>query len=294
MRNNIIVLLLSILSSNVFGQNIDFNIVVLDTSKHFNSSPYANDRLDDNIVIDCDSIFKETFRWSPLSVDCPKFTEAIWLKRTIKGSCLTKIENAVIIDSTKRTVTWNTIVKSANCKSKDIRHIAIQIPTPPNDFEVLFDTVFLKQEDKSNDIISTNLKKSYFQCIPPSLSQITSLLGSSRVVIDNDSLFNNWKKEGMNCKKPDFSKYLILAGSYGGDCHMRLIPHIFFDPITNTLVLYAYNIWGGCRAGGNKSFVILAERPKEKFSVVFQEIQLESSFEYKQHINQTKDVDNKK
>ncbi len=280
-----------ILSSSVFGQNLDFDIVVLDTCEHFNPSPFTSARLDSNIVIDSDSVFKEVFRWSQFTLGSPRFKEAIWLKRTIRGSCLTKIENAVIIDSTKRTVTWNTIVESANCKSNDTRHIVIQVPTPPSDFEILFDTILSKHELEPNNTINDKLEVSSLQCDFETPFRFLSISG---IVINNDNLFTYWKKkEGINCEKPDFSKKVMLAGSYGGDCMMRLIPHLSFDPVTNTLVLNVYNIWGGCRAGGNKSFAILVGKPKQYFNVVFQEIQLESWSEYKQHINQTKKVDNK-
>ena len=266
MKNNIIILLLSILSGNVFGQNINFDIVVLDTSEHFNPSRYASTLFDSDIVINNDSVFKEVFRRSPFTIGRPKFTEVIWLKRTIRGSCLTKINNAVIVDSIKRTVTWNTTVESANCKSKDIRHIVLQIPTPPNGFEVLFDTIILKSG--SNDTIINKQGISSFQYNTPT-SSLSPFLSSLGIVINNDSLFTHWKKKGMLHEKPDFEKEMILAGSYRGDCHMRLMPHTFFDSLTNTLVLNVYNIYGGCRAGGGKSIAIKVEKPKGDFSVVF-------------------------
>ena len=293
MKNKIVIFILC-LSSNLIGQHIDFNIVVLDTSEHFNPSPYSNARFDSNLIIDHDSIFKEVFYWSPFTVGRPKFKEAIWLKRSIHGSCLSNIKNTVTIDSIKRTVTWNASIQSQNCKSKETRHIVIQIPTPPANYDILFDTTLLKNKTNLNEINSTiidDLEVSFFHCAPFVLPRY---IDSKRTVIHNDSLFTAWNKKEMNCEKPDFKKNLILAKSYGGDCHMRLMPHPFFDPITNTLVLNVYNIWGGCRAGGRKSIVILVEKPKEQFSVVFQEIQLESWSEYEQHIKHTKNVDNKK
>lgn len=291
MKNNIIILLFSILSSNAFGQSIDYNIVVLDTSEHFNPSPYSGAHLDSNLIIDSDSVFKEVFRWSPFKVGHPRFTKAIWLKRTIHGSCLTQIENTVVIDSTKRTVTWNTLIESGNCKSKNTRHIVIQIPTPPNNFTILFDTTFLNH--KPDISITKSLEMSSFQYTPLATSQFP-FLGSFRMVIDNDSLFTIWKEKDIDYETPDFRENLILANSYGGDCLMRLQPHAFFDAITNTLVLNVYNIWGGCRAGGRESIAVLVERPKDNFSVVFHEIQLDSWSEYKQLVNQTKSVGNKK
>ena len=285
MKNYIPILLLTLLPNYVCGQNLDFNVIVLDTSLHFNPSRYARARLDSNIVIDNDSICKEVFRWSPFTVGRPKFSEAIWLKRTIRGTCLTKVENSVTIDSTKRTVTWNTIVESANCRSKDTRHIVIQIPTPPNDFEVLFDATFLenRQEPKITKIDTLEVSSFVFNPIIP-----FNFIDSSGIITNNDSLFTYLKKVGIHCEKADFRKKLILVSSYGGDCLMHLMPHVFFDRITNTMVLNVYNIWGGCRAGGRKSIAILVERPKENFNIVFQEIQVESWSEYRQDINKMK------
>lgn len=293
MKKSFFFLSFIILSSNVNGQNIDFNIVILDTAEHFNPSPYANAHLDSNLIIDNDSMFNKVFLWTTFQVHPPNFTETIWLKRTIKDGCLTKIENAVNVDSTKQTVTWNTTVESANCNSKDTRHIVVQIPTPPNNYTVLFDTVFLKHDaevSKINNTIIDSLAVFPYQCELSTQFKFSA----SGTVIDNDSLFAYWKKDETNCEKPDFSKKLFLINSYGGDCYMRLIPHVFFDPITNVLVLNAYNIWGGCRAGGSKSIAILVDKPNENFNVVFQEIQLENRSEYEQYITHGRNVDNKK
>ncbi len=290
MKNTLIVLMICVLSITAFGQNMNFDAIVLDTSEHFNLSPFTNDGSEANLVIDNDSMHRATFRWSTFTVRHPRFKKAIWLKRTIRGNCLTNIKNRVTIDSTNRTVTWTSIVESANCNSKDTRHIVIQIPKPPEGFEVLFDKQYVKSDSEKYTPIQKNIERNALSC--ELLYEFYNFRGPTGV-IDNDSLFTIWNKNGMNCEKPDFSKKLLLVGSYGGDCHMELETHLSFDPITNTLILNTYNIWGGCRAGGSRSFAILVEKPKENFDVVFQEIQLENWPEYIEQTGRTMDLNSK-
>ena len=62
---------------------------------------------------------------------------------------------------------------------------------------------------------------------------------------------------------------------------MQLMLHSFYDPLTNTLIVDVYNIYGGCRAGRWKPIVAIVPKPqREKFNVLFQEIQLENWAEY--------------
>ncbi|MFK7784634.1 MAG: hypothetical protein AB8B56_05955 [Crocinitomicaceae bacterium] len=285
MKSKLFILLISVLPINVFGQNIDFDIIILDTSEQFNTWSYADSSPDLDVIIDSDSMHRETFRWSTFTVRRPRFREVIWLKRTIHGDCLTGIENIVTIDSSNRTVTWTSAVESANCDSKSTRHIVIQIPKPPDGFEVIFDLKSVRSESEKNTPIHENLEIDALSC--QKLFDEHHYYRGPTGVIDNDSLFTIWNKNGMSCEKPDFSKKLLLAGSYGGDCHMKLETHLSFDPITNTMILNVYNIWGGCRAGGSRSFAILVEKPKESFDIVFQEIQVESRSEYDEYTNKT-------
>lgn len=150
-------------------------------------------------------------------------------------------------------------------------------------FETPSDTQQIKQERELQR--ATNGPLMIYPSTCGLIAESTSF-GYPTMVIDNDSLFAIWKKAGIECEKPDFSKQLLLTGTYRGDCHMQLEHHPTYDPITNTLILTTYNIWGGCRAGGHQSFAILIEKPSEAFTVLYLERQVEGREEYSQLTNQ--------
>lgn len=102
-------------------------------------------------------------------------------------------------------------------------------------------------------------------------------------VIDEDSLFEASMREcDRSCEAPDFDTHILLIQSYGGDCHMRVRSHIWWDESQGILTLRGYNIWGGCRAGGQKLIALLVEKPKIPFTVAFEEIQVDSWEEYEE------------
>lgn len=281
----LLLLLPFIILNRAHGQDIDFHLVVMDTAEHFNPLPYTNAHFDTDLIIASDSIFKRVFRSSRITVDRPKFKESILLKRSISGACLSKIENTVTIDSTEQTITWYTTVTSATCRSKDTRHIVVEIPTPPPGYRILFDTTFLKKELKLEAAVIDSVCLTACNYGPPGLSKILRLPGGSLRVIDNDSLYALWQKAGMTCvEKPDFKQSMLLTNVYGGDCLMQLMPHAYFDHVTNTLVLDVYNIWGGCRAGGREYLAVVVDKPKTDIEIAFHEIQVEYWSEYEQHI----------
>lgn len=254
------------------AQEVNFRLIYVDT--------FPGEQPGHDLAIKNSTVFREVFYGSKYAIDAPRFQHTIYLKRTIQSTCLQGIDHIVTIDSVAKTLTWRSIIKKGPCEEVGSRQIVIAVARPPSDYTVQFDTTWLNQEHHTPvpiaelplNGVSCQLDHSaggFFYPIP--------------AVITTDSLYLRYKLgEALNCtSRIDFSSTLILANNYGGDCLMRLIPHAYFDPITNTLILEVHNIWGGCRAGGRESLaVVVPKPPTEDFQVVFQEIQIDSWEEY--------------
>lgn len=102
-------------------------------------------------------------------------------------------------------------------------------------------------------------------------------------ILDGDSIFEASIRDcGLACKSPNFDTHLLLVQHYGGDCHLRIMPYVWWNESKGILTLRAYNIWGGCRAGGQKQIALLVEKPAVSYTVVFEEIQVDSWEEYEE------------
>lgn len=259
------------------AQLIAHQLVSIDTQQ----SP-----LTEELVINSNSIFHEVFRNSKYTFSQPRLHQTILLRRTIEEECLQRITNTVIKDTSKQTVTWLSTLERGVCTEKRTRHMVIAIPRPPADFEVIFDTLWTDIDTSRQDQKTAKIPLNPISC------ELTPTAGSSfyplPAVINNDSLYMRyWLGGALSCRPAiDFTSEMILANSYGGDCHMQLRPHSFFDPLTNTLILDVYKVYGGCRAGGQIPLAVLIPKPPgEKFAVVFQEIQIDNWTEYRNYIN---------
>lgn len=274
MLSALLILFISLVNlSPISAQEVSFSLVCIDTLVEIPS--------DNELVIGNSSTFREVFYENRYAINAPRFQHTIYLQRTIQATCVQNINHQVTLDSEAQTLTWYSGITQGNCEELVTRQITIAVPRPPIGYEVQFDTSWIKQETKSVVPAATELALNSVSC------QLDQSAGGSfypvPAVITTDSLYTRyWLGEALRCtSKMDFSSELILANTYGGDCMMRLMPHAFFDPITNTLVLEVHNIWGGCRAGGRKPLALVVPRPPtEDFRVVFQEIQVDSWEEY--------------
>lgn len=102
-------------------------------------------------------------------------------------------------------------------------------------------------------------------------------------VVDGDSIFEASIRDcELTCKKPNFNTHLLLVQHYGGDCHLRIMPYVWWNESQGILTLRGYNIGGGCRAGGQKLIALLVEKPEIPYTVAFEEIQVDSWEEYEE------------
>lgn len=275
MRFSLLTLLLSLSLCSLSAQLISFRIVHIDTQEHSALDAFAGEH-----VIGNSNVFRDVFSNYKYDVKHPSFRHTIYLKRTIQGNCLQNISNSVTMDSLNQTITWLSTIERGVCEESNTRHIVIAISRPPMGYDIQFDTNWV-----DNQALTTGQYISDVQLNPISC-KLEDVAGGAffpvPAVIDNDSLYLRYTiGEALSCNAVDFSSSLILANIYGGDCHMQLRPHPYFDPVTNTLVLQVYNIWGRCRAGGRKPLAVVATRPQQQsFKVVFEEIQVDSWAEY--------------
>ena len=86
---------------------------------------------------------------------------------------------------------------------------------------------------------------------------------SNLLVVDSDSLFDlfMWNEE-TEIPRPNFQENVLIVQGIGGDCFMKVYPEVEIDDETNRVVIKAYNVWGGCRAGGSKT--LIAEVPHSR------------------------------
>ena len=283
MKNYISTLLFLLLSVSIHGQPIDYELIILDTASHFNASPYNPTAFDADIIIDSDSVHRAVFYRSDFSVGRPPFNETIWLKRTVSGDCLTGLGHRVLVDSVKQTIAWQTFVSSCrSCNSKENRHIVIAIPTPPADYQVLFENEYLK---KTGDAGQSKAGVRSLELTTLPFDSMNDLLPSagrrSGIIIEKEEQLAESDRSMITT---DFSKSMIVANTYGGDCMLKLRPHAHYDAVTKTMVVTVYTIWGGCRAGGRAFIALEVEKPSDRFDIVLHEIQVDSWAEYEEHI----------
>jgi hypothetical protein len=95
-------------------------------------------------------------------------------------------------------------------------------------------------------------------------------------IIDSDSAFDAIKER---CKfdydSVDFSKEILMYRMEGGDCHARYYNRLYLDTAQKTMFWIVYNIWGGCRAGGGRSFWMVAPKPPEGYTILFRTYMLD-------------------
>lgn len=83
-------------------------------------------------------------------------------------------------------------------------------------------------------------------------------------IVDNDSLYELYFKK---CEKVfdsiDFTTHFLVNETVGGDCHARYYHQVYLDTGAKKMIWKVYNEYGGCRAGGGKSFTLkLPKLPK--------------------------------
>ena len=260
------------------AQQIEFELVNVDTQYHDRQN-----RLPDELIIDNQSTFWRFLSERKYNIVPPRFPDKIFISRSIQADCIQRITNTVVLDSVQQTVTWLSTLERSTCAEKKVRHLTISIPRPPEGYSVLFDTLWTTASQPLNTQI-TEIPMNNLTC---KLNRVAGLpLYPLPVVINSDSLYQAYQLgDAINCtSRIDFDSELILASTYSGDCLMHLMPHSFFDPITNTLVLKVYNIYGGCRAAGRVPLAVVVPKPsQEGYKVLFQEIRVENWEEYKTH-----------
>lgn len=96
-------------------------------------------------------------------------------------------------------------------------------------------------------------------------------------IIDNDSAFKAMKERcNFSYDSVDFSKEVLMYRSEGGDCHARYYNRLYLDTAQKTMYWIVYNVYGGCRAGGWRSFWMVAPKPPEGYAIRFRTYMLES------------------
>ena len=92
-------------------------------------------------------------------------------------------------------------------------------------------------------------------------------------VIDNDSLLNELKQRcdsGLDTINLEY--HILLSEYFGGDCHVRFRHYMYLDTAAKTMWWKVYNIYGGCRAGGGKRFLVKVPRPPAGYAIKIDEI----------------------
>ncbi len=267
-----------------YGQNLDFTIIGINDSESICPRPVIKDSQHQPLVIDNDSIFDATFRYCSIDIRKPYFNKHILLKRTIKGSCLLKIENEFKIDSVNQIIIWEVKVVRGSCASSDQRNIVIQIPSPPAHYNIVFDEAPIISEAAAEE--GENQIKELTVDQTSAASNICLLTAQANrclnwrlipCAIDSDSVFNELISScEFKCDRPNFNTHLLLFNNYYGDCHMSVMPQVLWDPVTQIILLNGYNIWGGCRASGQRSVSLLVNKPTVDYQVVFQQVLVES------------------
>ena len=261
------------------AQLINYTLISIDTQYYAQQDSGARER-----IIDNNSTFWEVFRGSKYSINPPRFHQQILLQRSIQEDCLQSISHSITVDSLNKTVRWRSTLERGTCGAMNARHFVIAIRRPPPDYEILFDTAWVPAS-QTTDLKAVEVPLNPISC------KLDYLAGSSfhplPAIITTDSLYlSYYLGDALKCTSPiDFDSDIVLAHTYGGDCHMQLKPHSFFDPVTNTLVLDVYNVYGGCRAGGRTPLALVVPKPKnENYNVLFQEVQVEDWAEYWSYI----------
>lgn len=91
--------------------------------------------------------------------------------------------------------------------------------------------------------------------------------------ITNDSLLKEFTRGCSSCIDSfNFDTHIILQGYFGGDCHARFEDYAYLDTIARKLIWRVYNIYGGCRAAGGKSFVFKIPKPPIGYTIEVEEV----------------------
>lgn len=270
------------------SQAIGFRLSLVDTNQHFASNPYSRDAYNGNYIIGGSSKFREVFAYNRYALNAPRWHNTVLLKRGIHGQGISKIRHQLEIDSLAQTLTWTTIVDTTSSPRQIYRHFVIGVNRPSANYSIQFDTVWQAADISPSASSGHNIQALNTGFLSCELAGVGSMLPYRLpAVIKSDSLYRQYSiADVLRCNgSMDFSKNLLLANVYRGDCQLRIKPHLFYDPITNAMVVEVYNIWGGCRASGTKPLTIMAERPPVKsYHLIFQEIQVDSQREYLDHL----------
>lgn len=78
---------------------------------------------------------------------------------------------------------------------------------------------------------------------------------------------------------PDFTSQTVIIFTEGGDCHMQVFTHP--ELAGDSLVVKVYNVYGGCRAGGWETLMMLVNWTGPSEKITFERILLDSLEEYK-------------
>lgn len=138
----------------------------------------------------------------------------------------------------------------------------------------LFTASFAQPKWYIND--SVYLAEGYIQ-VPFEMQMVEKWHCRVDGVIDNDSLLNELKKDCES--EPDtinFEYHILLSEYFGGDCHVRFRHYIYLDTATKTMWWKVYNIYGGCRAGGGKRFLVKVPKPPAGYAIKIDEIIIDS------------------
>lgn len=91
--------------------------------------------------------------------------------------------------------------------------------------------------------------------------------------ITNDSLLKEFTRGCTDCIDSfNFNTHIILQGDFLGDCHAKFEDYVYLDTIAKKLIWRVYNIYGGCRAGGGKSFVFKIPKPPIGYTIKVEEV----------------------
>ncbi|MEM1321561.1 MAG: hypothetical protein AAGG75_14990 [Bacteroidota bacterium] len=265
-------------STALQGQSIDFQILAVDTTEHFVNNPYYGSHFDENYVISNEEAYKELFyKYRKIDLPRPRFSEHSILKRTIRATCLLGLDSELRLDSLTQKLTWQSTLQVGNCGKETVRHMILLVPKIPDHYEVLFQETKIKAPNTSDqtatDWIDVTQTYQHPNFICPDNEKRRFL--KSGLIIDNDSTFAHWQGKGLNCGPLDWDQYYLLNSSHGGDCLMQLYHQLWYDPVTQHLILTVYNVWGGCRAGGFRNLLLALKKSEEDLPLLIQEMDID-------------------
>lgn len=127
--------------------------------------------------------------------------------------------------------------------------------------------------DSIDSFDSLSVKQGLIRLPYKSLFSKTRLSYKFPLCIDNDSLLQLYYDfAGFADDSINLATDILLQSYFGGDCHVRFRHSVFLDTISKKLIWRVYNIYGGCRAGGGRYFVLKVPKPPKGYTIEVEEL----------------------